>query len=378
MSKAHGMSDTAMSATPSMISATQGVSAQEVSTRGVSAQAVPAQVASQFLSVDGPNRRVFVDIVALADFDLHDLSVVADVLKLANLLQTDFSFDFRLVGITSAPVRASNGLTVMPTVSSDMIVTTQNILLLGKAPLDSKQYRSLQQQLKRRHQAGATIIAIGEACRALASLGLLTNRQCASHWQESAQLKSDFPETKFHTRLYGLDHRFVTCIGGGATLALLLACIDQICGAGIARAIADRFNCERIRDEFEQIHPDENVKNSHMQQAMSLMAKSTDGRLSSAEIAGKIGVTVRQLQRLFRRHVDMTPLEFLALKRLSHARGLLLSTHLSVTEVAQAVGFSSPSHFSRCYREKFSRRPSDDHFGRIGSEVQDQGVRHQG
>lgn len=342
-----------------MISATQGVSAQAVSVRE----------ASQLLSVDVPKRRVFVDIVVLSDFDLHDLSVVADVLKLANLLQNDLSFDFRLVGITSSPVRASNGLTVTPTVSSDMIVATQNILLLGKAPLDPKQHRSFQDQLKRWHRAGAIILAIGEACRALASLGLLTNRQCASHWQESARLKSDFPETKFHTRLYGMDHRLVTCIGGGATLALLLACIDQVCGAGIARAIADRFNCERIRDEFEQIHPDENVKNSHLQQAMSLMAKSTDGRLSSAEIAGKIGVTIRQLQRLFRRHVDMTPLEFLALKRLSHARGLLLSTPLSVTQVAQAVGFSSPSHFSRCYREKFSRRPSDDHFGRNSNEI---------
>src|SRR5262249_48676670 len=139
--------------------------------------------ASQFLLVDALNRRVFVDILVLPDFDLHDLSVAADILKLANLLQNDLSFDFRLVGITSSSDRESNGLTVTPTVSSDMIATTQNILLLGKAPVDPKQYRSLQHQLKRWHRAGATIVAVGDACMALASLGLLTNRQCASHWK---------------------------------------------------------------------------------------------------------------------------------------------------------------------------------------------------
>lgn len=79
-----------------------------------------------------------------------------------------------------------------------------------------------------------------------------------------------------------------------------------------------------------------------------------DGR----RIAGKI--TRRQLERLFRLHLNDTPSNFYLGLRLEKARKLLRQTDMSVLEVSIACGFESPSYFTRSYRARFVRCPRED------------------
>ena len=71
-------------------------------------------------------------------------------------------------------------------------------------------------------------------------------------------------------------------------------------------------------------------------------------------------ITVRQLERLFRHHLDTTPSAFYLDLRLDKARQLLRQSDLSVLEVSLACGFDSASYFSRCYRRRFAVSPSQD------------------
>jgi len=68
-------------------------------------------------------------------------------------------------------------------------------------------------------------------------------------------------------------------------------------------------------------------------------------------------VSTRQLERLFRRYLDRSPKRYYLELRLKKARSLLLQTDMSVINVALACGFSSPSHFSKCYRAFYGRTP---------------------
>jgi AraC family carnitine catabolism transcriptional activator len=83
-------------------------------------------------------------------------------------------------------------------------------------------------------------------------------------------------------------------------------------------------------------------------------------RSRSQQLADAINVTPRQLERLFRQHLQETPSNFYLALRLDKARQLLRQTDMSVLEVGLACGFESASYFSRCYRSRFALCPSAD------------------
>ncbi len=82
--------------------------------------------------------------------------------------------------------------------------------------------------------------------------------------------------------------------------------------------------------------------------------------MSPGEIAARIGLSQRQLQRHFRLHLGTTPTRHYTLVRLSKAHKLLQQTDLPVTEIAVGCGFASLENFSRVYRSLFGRAPSRD------------------
>ncbi len=70
-----------------------------------------------------------------------------------------------------------------------------------------------------------------------------------------------------------------------------------------------------------------------------------------------IGCSKRQLERLFRRYLNRSPKRYYMELRLQKARNLLMQTDMSVINVALACGFTSPSHFSKCYRAQYDTTP---------------------
>ena len=79
--------------------------------------------------------------------------------------------------------------------------------------------------------------------------------------------------------------------------------------------------------------------------------------VSPAELASDVGLSTRQLERLFRRYLNRSPKRYYMELRLQKARNLLMQTDMSVINVALACGFTSPSHFSKCYRAQYETTP---------------------
>ena len=77
------------------------------------------------------------------------------------------------------------------------------------------------------------------------------------------------------------------------------------------------------------------------------------------EIASELGISQRQLERLFRRHMGCSAVQFSRLMRLQYARVLLTSTRLSIREVSAASGFNSMSYFSQSFVKCFGKKPSE-------------------
>ena len=79
--------------------------------------------------------------------------------------------------------------------------------------------------------------------------------------------------------------------------------------------------------------------------------------MTPADLADKVGMSTRQLERRFRRYLNRSPKRYYMEIRLQKARNLLMQTDMSVINVALACGFASPSHFSKCYRSHYNTTP---------------------
>jgi transcriptional regulator GlxA family with amidase domain len=96
-----------------------------------------------------------------------------------------------------------------------------------------------------------------------------------------------------------------------------------------------------------------------------MMSETIETPVSPSLIAEEVGISARQLERLFGKYLNCSPKKYYVELRLERARRLLLQTEQSITEIAMACGFESPGHFSRVYRAAFGVTPSVQQ-GRMG------------
>jgi len=102
------------------------------------------------------------------------------------------------------------------------------------------------------------------------------------------------------------------------------------------------------------------VSHPKLLSAIQFMEENLETPLEREEIAEVVGLSTRQLERLFRKYLNSTPRKYYFGLRMQRARILLRQTSMSVLDVALASGFVSASHFAKCYREFFGHSPRRD------------------
>ena len=81
--------------------------------------------------------------------------------------------------------------------------------------------------------------------------------------------------------------------------------------------------------------------------------------LTVDEISAAAGIGARECSRCFQRNIGVSPIEFLTGTRIRRAAEMLLQSTASVLEISEACGFSSPSYFSRVFREQIGQTPRE-------------------
>jgi len=99
------------------------------------------------------------------------------------------------------------------------------------------------------------------------------------------------------------------------------------------------------------------VRHPKLSLVIKKMEANIEDPISPALLASEVGMSTRQLERLFRRYMNRSPKRYYMELRLQKARNLLMQTDMSVINVALACGFTSPSHFSKCYRAQYQTTP---------------------
>lgn len=328
-------------------------------------QASTRASSSQFLR-PGPDGVVACQILLLPGFELNELSALTEAFDCANRMLCERLFDWHLASLDGGPVRSAGGLAVAAARSAQNSEQRHLFLLSAYGSRDPAR-TALSALLCRRYAVGAHIAGIGGACAVLAEAGLLGGRQCAAHWSLADALMERVKNLETADRLYAIDERIATCAGRDATLDFVLRLIADAAGERLARIVADSLNHARPREANERQLSELDFSGQRGASAIAHTVAAMRRRMVEGEdldgIAAQSGVSQRQLQRLFRRHLGMTPTQYFLKARLQRARHLLQYSTLSVTEIAIATGFASISHFTRRYTELYGRTPTAERGG---------------
>jgi transcriptional regulator GlxA family with amidase domain len=141
----------------------------------------------------------------------------------------------------------------------------------------------------------------------------------------------------------------------------MLKIVAQDHGEDLANAVADQLIYSAIRTDQDtqrlSVPTRIGVRHPKLGRVIQMMEKNIEEPISPAVLAKDVGMSTRQLERLFRRYLSRSPKRYYMELRLQRARNLLMQTDMTVINVALACGFASPSHFSKCYRSHYNTTP---------------------
>jgi AraC family carnitine catabolism transcriptional activator len=306
-----------------------------------------------------------VGLLLLPAFSHLAMSAIVEPLFIANWLSGRPLYRWRMLSLDGKAVAASSELQVP--VDGSIEDESRFHALFVLASFDLKGLvadRALKAWLRRVARHGATIGGIETASEIVAAAGLLDGLPVAVHWDNLQGFAESHPQCRGVSELYTAAPGRLTCAGHSAILDMMLHLIAEEQGEALAAEIAAHLMLpgRRAGDEA-QPAPGVVARRAVdpiVEHALSLMERNVEEPLSCAAIARRVGVSGRQLQRLFDRSLGVTPVRHYQGIRLSRAHALLQQTGLSVTEIAVGAGFGSLEHFCRLYRKRFGCRPRDD------------------
>jgi len=299
----------------------------------------------------------------LSDLSMMTLAATIEPMRSLNRLLNRTAYVWTLASLNGGPVATSNGIG-METMQVDAALEGADYLFVcGGSRVDHGEKPAHLAFLRKAARSGRAIGALSTGSYLLARAGLLTGYRCTIHWESRPAFKEDFPLLDCTNNLFEIDRNRLTCSGGTAAMDLMLFLIEQKHGRELAGAVANQFHHERIREghaaqlggtlqSFERLP-------SGLQTIIKNMLDNIEDPLKMPELATKIELSVRQLQRLFLQFTGMTPHRYYVKIRLQQARELLLYSDRSIIEVAVSTGFTSTSHFATSYKRIFGIRPSE-------------------
>ena len=300
--------------------------------------------------------------LTLPNYSLIAVSNAVEPLRMANRLAQEAAFEWSIVSLDGEPATSSNGLRLVPTVALEQIGRVDILFVCGGVDVRAAVAPRLLTALRRLAEHGTALGALCTGGYALARAGLLDRYRATIHWENLSALREEFPRVLINEQLFTIDRDRYTCSGGVAPLDLMLHLIEERLGAEIARLVSEQFIVERIRTgedrQYVPLRAQVGVSHQSLIKVAQLMESNIEKPLSLDAIARRTGLSRRQIERLFRRHLNCVPKRYYLEMRLKRARELLLQTPMPIMDITTACGFQSPPHFSKSYRNQFGHPPS--------------------
>ena len=325
----------------------------------------PATHEGTILVKPAPPRTV--GFLLVPGFALMSYAAAIEPLRAANLLSGQELYRWWHAAPGGKPVMASNGLAIIPDCGTNKEREADMVFVCAGGNPAIFDDRSVFAWLRRLARKGVTIGGISGGPYVLAKAGLLDQHRATLHWEHLPAFREAFPDVALVPSLFEIDGNRITCSGGISALDMMVALIERDHGRQLAAAVGDWFLHTHIREGFGPQRMDLRyrlgVADEKLLFVLRAMETSIETPQPRAALARSAGISLRQLERLFHRHVGHGIHHHYRWLRLERARQLLRETTLPVLDVALATGFASSSQFARAYAGAFGEPPSQTRIG---------------
>ena len=298
--------------------------------------------------------------VLMENFNMLSFAGAVDALRIANRMAPG-SYEWKLAGEGGDTISCSSGISYKLDMDLVEVSRDDTIILCGGTHVQDATTKRLLNWLRRESRRGVVIGALCTAPYALARAGLLDGKRATIHWENQDSFTEEFEDVELTKSVFVIDGNRMTTAGGTSSIDLMLKIIASDLGEDVASMVADQQIYSSIRTDQDQqrlsIPTRIGVRHPKLSRVIQMMEVNVEEPISPSLLAKEVGMSTRQLERLFRRYLNRSPKRYYMEIRLQKARNLLMQTDMSVINVALACGFASPSHFSKCYRAHYDTTP---------------------
>ncbi|MFO1494027.1 MAG: helix-turn-helix domain-containing protein [Lysobacterales bacterium] len=307
-------------------------------------------------------------------YSLLSLASATEVLRVADELVAELAIDVLLLSRDGRPVPAAGGesMSVSGALHAALLPALSGLFVVSErlpGAGDAAALAELAQHGRQLDRQRGLLGGLGTGAAWLAEAGLLNGYRCTVPVLHTAELAARCPQVIVSQRLYELDRNRLSGAGAGA-LDLMIHWLGLRHGERLTRQLLAHFGLERLRAaDDHQVAPDSARLggSAKLAEAVALMEANLSEPLSTEDIAQLVGVSRRQLERLFKQHLDTLPSRWYLEQRLERARRLLQRSSQSILQIGLSCGFTSGAHFSNAYRNCFGRTPRDERSARAAA-----------
>ena len=311
-------------------------------------------------------KQLKVGFVLARSFTLSALALFVDTLRLASD-EFDRSgrvlADWQVLGSTRHLITSSCGVQVAPTSDFvdpgrfDYLVVVGGLLTVDR-PVDQETIAFL----KRASAQRVPLIGLCTGTFILAEAGLMENHQSCVSWLHANAFKERFPHLPVRSdRLFNLDRNRGSCAGGSSAADMAALLVRRAISPEAERNALEVLQIEKARSPADvQPHRPlyENYEDDRVRAVMIMMEQNMEFGISIPALASSVGLSRRQLERVFLDKAGMSPAQAYKRVRLERAKVLLAHSKRSMIEIALDVGFENASHFTRAFKRTFGATPS--------------------
>lgn len=311
---------------------------------------------------------IMVSFVLLPKFTMLAFSAAVEPLRMANQLTGQELFRWQVLTEDGLPMACSNGLQVVANGRWSGSTPEGMIFVCSGVEPEGKASAALANWLRGLWRRGRIVGGLCTGAYALARAGILKGHRFTLHWENIEGFAESHPGLVPARQVFTIEDRVMTSAGGVASADLMLQIIHDRFGGKLSQEVMNM--CLLTQRRSEEDHQTASLaarlgtRHDKLLQAAAFLEARVEEEFNLDACAAHLGLSRRQIERLFHRYLVTTPVRYMNDLRLQRGRALLGETDMKVIEVAAACGYASTSHFSKSFRKKYGVSPYRfSHFG---------------
>ncbi len=313
---------------------------------------------SHSVSQNADDTPITFEIFVQKKFSELEVSAVVSTLAMANQILDQERFRWTFLSDMPGLVESRGGMMVR----AEPAVFDHNLkdylIVVGGARIKAEAWMPRVRAMQRKSRP---VAILSDAATAFIRTLKSTERSVTTHWHDIRVLEESGSYPNLSLAYAETSAGIVTSAGSNFTPELVIRLISEHLSPKQYSEIGSRLILQSVRDtQSEQPKGASYLMNAFGPQvstAIHIMEENLAEPISTREISEEVGLSVRQLERLFSKNFGISPARYYKKVRVSKAHALVTETNMQLVDIAVATGFASVPSLTTAYRIEFGKTP---------------------